>query len=361
MARRSVGDRDMTSEMRYRTVGSSGLVVSVVGIGCNAFGSRIGIDDVRAVVGAALDGGITLFDTADIYGMGASEEMLGTALGGRRDRVVVATKFGVSPDPGESHPFEARASRRYVRRAVDASLRRLGTDYIDLYQLHRPDGVTPILETLEALSDLVRDGKIRYFGCSNLTAWQIIEADWTSRGNGTGRFVSAQNEYSLTNRSAELELLPACAHAGIGVLAYSPLDSGLLTGLYARGAAIREGSLLATHPDYFENADFECIDALTRFAEERAVSLVDVAIGSLVAHPAIASVIVGATKPEHVRANVQAGAWRPAPADIAALANLTSGARPTRTYHNQVSDHLTLLNRPRPVAPDLAVGYGRSL
>lgn len=343
------------SEMHYRSVGSSGLVVSTVGLGCNAFGSRIGLAEVRAVVDEALTCGITLFDTAETYGDGASEQTLGKALGAERDRVVIATKFGVPPNPADADPFVARASRRYVRRAVESSLRRLGTDYIDLFQLHRPDGVTPLDETLDVLTDLVHEGKIRYFGSSNLTAWQVIDADWTSRVKGRGRFVSAQSEYSLTNRSAESELLPACEQAGIGVLAYSPLDSGLLTGLYTRGAGIREGSLLATHPEYFENADFELLDALAQFAESRGCTLIDVAIGTLLTNPAITSVIVGATKPEHVLANVKAAAWRPTAEDVAELSSLTLGTRRTRTYHNQSSDHLTMLRRPRAAPQDLSV------
>jgi aryl-alcohol dehydrogenase-like predicted oxidoreductase len=346
--------------MRYRTVGSSGLVTSVVGLGGNAFGGRIDLDAARAVVDAALDCGVTLFDTADIYGGGASEEVLGRALGRRRDGVIVATKFGASLDAQGVDRFQARASRRYMHRAVDASLRRLGVDHIDLYQLHRPDGVTPIVETLQALTDLVQAGKIRYFGCSNLTAWQVIEADWTSRAAGVGRFVSAQNEYSLTNRSAERELLPACAQAGVGVLAYSPLDSGLLSGAYTRESSVRAGSLLATHPDYLENADFDCIEALADFARERGVSLVDVAIGTLVAEPVVASVIVGATRPEHVQANVRASEWQPSAEELATVARLTAG-RPARAYHNQRSDRLTILERPRGMAPDLVVGHGDRL
>jgi aryl-alcohol dehydrogenase-like predicted oxidoreductase len=344
----------MTSEMRYRSVGSSGLVVSTVALGCNAFGARIGLAEVRAVVDEALTCGITLFDTAEAYGDGASEETLGKALGAERDRVVVATKFGVPPKPGDAAPFEARASRRYIRRSVESSLRRLDTDYIDLYQLHRPDGVTPLDETLDVLTDLVQEGKIRYFGSSNLTAWQVIDADWTSRVTGRGRFVSAQSEYSLTNRSAESELLPACEQAGVGVLAYSPLDSGLLTGLYGRGAAIREGSLLSTHPDYFENADFDLLDSLAQFAESHGCTMVDVALGTLLANPAITSVIVGATKPAHVRSNVKAAAWCPPAADMAELSSLTSGSR-KRTYHNQSSGHLTMLRRPRAAPQNLSV------
>ena len=231
------------TDMRYQPLGDSGLMVSVVGVGCNAFGSRIDLDRTREVVDAAIDAGVTLFDTADSYGDGASEELLGQALGSRREDVVVATKFGM----GEHHAehFGAHGSRRYVRRAVEASLRRLGTDHIDLYQLHRPDPITPVEETLEAMSELVTEGKVRYIGSSNLSAWQVVDADWVARTSGLQRFVSAQNEYSLYNREAEDELVPACESTGVGLLPYFPLAYGLLTGKYSRGEAAPEGSRLA--------------------------------------------------------------------------------------------------------------------
>ncbi len=228
--------------MRYNPLGDSGLMVSVVGVGCNAFGARIDEDQTKAVVDAAIEQGITLFDTADSYGDGASEELLGRALGTRRESVLVATKFGMGDHDAEH--FGAHGSRRYVRRAVEASLRRLGTDYIDLYQLHRPDPITPIDETLDAMSDLVTEGKVRYLGSSNLSAWQVADADWVARTAGYHRFVSAQNEYSLYNRSAEDELLPACERFGIGLLPYFPLAYGLLTGKYRRGEAAPAGSRL---------------------------------------------------------------------------------------------------------------------
>src|SRR5919112_6695280 len=221
--------------MRYRPLGHSGLVVSVVGIGCNAFGSRVDADGVRAIVDAAFEAGITFFDTADTYGLGASEELLGAALRGRRDDVVVATKFGMDMHGRNGPDHGARASRRYVRRAVEASLRRLGTDHIDLYQLHQPDLVTPIEETLEALTELVTEGKVRYVGCSNFAAWEVVDAHWTAVSRGLRPIVSSQNEYSLYNRAAEEELVPALSRLGVGLIAYFPLAYGLLTGKYRRG------------------------------------------------------------------------------------------------------------------------------
>src|SRR3954466_15798334 len=223
------------SDMTYRPLGQSGLMVSVVGLGCNAFGSRIDADRTQRVVDAALDAGITLFDTADTYGGGESEELLGRALGTRRDDVVVATKFGMDMEGANGRDWGARASRRYVRRAVEASLRRLGTDRIDLYQLHQPDLVTPISETLETLSELVAEGKVRYVGCSNFAAWEVVDAHWTAASAGLRPFVSAQNEYSLYNRAAEEELIPALLHVRMSLIAYFPLAYGLLTGKYRRG------------------------------------------------------------------------------------------------------------------------------
>ncbi|MGH3510236.1 MAG: aldo/keto reductase, partial [Nocardioidaceae bacterium] len=222
--------------MSYGPVGSSGLMVSIVGIGCNAFGSRTDEPGVRAIVDAALDAGVTLFDTSDTYGAGASEELLGRALRGRRDEVVIATKFGMDMHGANGPDWGARASRRYLMRAVDASLRRLGTDWIDLYQLHQPDLVTPVEETLDALNRLVEAGKVRYLGCCNFKAWQVVDADWAASSAGIQGFVSAQNEYSLYNRSAEEELVPALEHVGMGLLPYFPLAYGLLTGKYRRDA-----------------------------------------------------------------------------------------------------------------------------
>jgi aryl-alcohol dehydrogenase-like predicted oxidoreductase len=308
------------SEMTYRHLGDSGLVVSVVGIGCNNFGGRMDQAATDAVVGQALDSGITLFDTADVYGGGGkSEEMLGKALGSRRGDAVIATKFGGDMQGANGPDWGARGSRRYVRKAVESSLRRLGTDYIDLYQIHSPDPVTPREETLSALTELVRAGKVRYLGSSNYAGWQVLDADWISRTAGLERFVSAQNRYSLLDRGVEKELVPACEHAGVGILPYFPLASGLLTGKYRRGEPAPEGTRLATRRDTLENADFDRVEALQRFADERGVSLLHVAIGGLAAQPAVASVIAGATRPEQVVANVAAGTWVPTADDLVAL------------------------------------------
>jgi aryl-alcohol dehydrogenase-like predicted oxidoreductase len=313
------------ADMRYVPLGKSGLKVSVVGVGCNAFGARIDGERTQAVVDAALDHGINFFDTADSYGEGASEELLGRALGPRRDDVLVATKFGMGAHAYD--PDVAHGGRRYVRRAVEASLRRLGTDYIDLYQLHRPDPVTPVAETLEAMSELVTEGKVRYLGSSNLTAWQVTDADWTARTSGTQRFISAQNEYSLYNRLAEAELVPACEAAGVGLLPYFPLAYGLLTGKYRRGEAAPEGSRLSAEnqAERLKDADWDRIEALQTFADERDVTLLELAISGLAAQPGVASVISGATRPEQVASNVAALRWTPTEQDLAALRELRHG------------------------------------
>ena len=314
------------SDMTYRPLGPSGLMVSTIGLGTNAFGSRIDADESQAVVDAALDAGVTLFDTADTYGGGASEELLGRALGKRRDDVVLATKFGMDTGGANGPDWGARASRRYVRRAVEASLQRLGTDHIDLYQLHQPDLVTPVEETLEALTELVTEGKVRYVGCSNFAAWEVVDAHWTASTAGLRPFVSAQNEYSLYNRSAEEELVPALSHLGLSLIAYFPLAYGLLTGKYRRGDRAPAGSRLAAdnQAHRLANADWERIEALQRYADERGVGILDVAIGGLAAQPTVASVIAGATRPEQVEANVRAGLWQPSAEDLAALAEVNA-------------------------------------
>jgi aryl-alcohol dehydrogenase-like predicted oxidoreductase len=303
--------------MRYRRLGDSGLAVSVVGLGCNNFGRRIDIDATKAVVDAAIDNGITLFDTADSYG--ESETFLGEVLQGRRDEVVIATKFGNDLRGALGRDFGARGSRRYVRRAIERSLRRLRTDHVDLYQLHQPDPATPIEETLAALTELVREGKVRYLGSSNFAAWQVADADWTARSAGTERFISAQNHYSLLERGVERELVPACERFGVGLLPYFPLANGLLTGKYHRGEPPPEGSRLEKRPEYLSDARFEVVEKLERYATERGLTLLEVAIGGLAAQPAVASVIAGATKPEQVRANIAAGEWEPSEADLAVL------------------------------------------
>ena len=311
------------SEMSYRRLGASGLVVSVVGIGCNNFGRKLDADGTREVVDAAFDAGITLFDTADIYGTphGASEQCLGAALKGRRDEVVLASKFGMDMEGLNGNDFGARGSRRYIVRAVEASLRRLETDYLDLYQMHEPDPQTPIDETLAALDDLVRSGKVRYLGNSNFAGWQIADADWTARAGNLTPFVSAQNQYSLLQRGVEAEVVPACEHFGLGLLPFFPLDSGLLTGKYRRGEKPAAGTRLAQerYRRWLDDADWDTIEALTAFGAERGHSLLDVAIAGLAARPAVTSVIAGATSAEQVQANAAAGAWRLTADDVAAL------------------------------------------
>ena len=310
--------------MTYRPLGESGLVVSAVGIGCNAFSRRVDQDGVAGILAAARDTGVTLLDTADVYGvtLGASEEMLGIALEGQRDEFVVATKFGGGRQPDS----RARASRSTIVAAVEGSLRRLRTDHIDLYQLHVPDDVTPIDETLSALTDLVRAGKVRYVGSSNFAAWQIADADWTARAAGLERFVSAQNGYSLLDRAVEDEVVPACETYGIGVLPYFPLEYGLLTGKYQRGAAAPPGSRAALDPErsqWLRDADWDRIEALTAYAEQRDLTLLDVAIAGLAAQPAVGSVISGATRGDQVRANAAALRWEPTAEDLVELDELT--------------------------------------
>jgi aryl-alcohol dehydrogenase-like predicted oxidoreductase len=309
--------------MTYRQLGDSGLTVSTVGLGCNNFG-RIDTDATAAVVGAALDAGITLFDTADIYGLGASEELLGRALGSERENVVVATKFGMDMRGANGPDWGARGSRRYIRKAVESSLRRLGTEWIDLYQYHRPDPVTPLEETLAALHELVVEGKVRYIGSSNFAGWQVVEADWVARTGGLTPFVSAQNEYSLLERDVEDEVVPACEHVGVGLLPFYPLASGLLTGKYRRGEAAPEGTRLAGQSGRLDEADWDTIEALSAYAAARGLRPIDVAVGGLAAQPAVASVIAGATRPEQVADNVRAGLWEPTAEDLATLDEITS-------------------------------------
>ncbi len=310
--------------MTYRRLGDSGLVVSVVGIGCNNFGRKLDLDGTRAVVDAALDAGINFFDTADIYGepQGSSEELLGQALKGRRDDVVVATKFGMDMHGLNGPDHGARGARRYIARAVEASLRRLDTDHIDLYQMHEPDPGTPIDETLAALDDLVTAGKVRYLGNSNFAGWQIADADWTASSQGRTRFISAQNHYSLLERSVEAEVIPACERFGLGMLPFFPLANGLLTGKYKRDEAPPAGSRLSGGGRYAERlaaADWDTIEAVEAYAAERGISMLQVAIGGLAARPAVTSVIAGATTPEQVRANAEAGTWQPTDEDLDTL------------------------------------------
>jgi aryl-alcohol dehydrogenase-like predicted oxidoreductase len=294
--------------MDYRNLGHSGLRVSRVGLGCNTFGGRIGLEATRAVVDRAIDLGITLFDTADAYGnRGGSESALGEVLGPRRNAIVLATKFGL---PMDDSGRLGGASRGYIMTAVEASLKRLKTDWIDLYQLHRPDPGTPIEEALRALDDLVRQGKIRYLGCSNMGAWQFADAMWTARANGLARFVSVQDEYSMLQRDVERDLLPAAGHFGAGLLPYYPLAGGLLSGKYRRGAAMPEGARLTVTPAlanrYVTSANWDKLERLEAFGAARGRSLLELAFAWLTSRPVVASVIAGATAPEQVEANVRA-------------------------------------------------------
>jgi aryl-alcohol dehydrogenase-like predicted oxidoreductase len=299
--------------MRTRTLGDGGPEVSVVGLGTNNFGRRCDYEQTLAVIDAAIDAGVTLFDTADIYGQGTSEDFIGRALEGRRDKVVIATKFGSEMD---ERPEERRGNPDYIRWAIEGSLRRLRTDVIDVYQMHQPDPLTPIEETLGALNDLVHEGKVRWIGSSNVTAEQIEAAEDVARGAGFHRFVSVQNQYSLVERDAEDDVLPTCARLEIGFLPYFPLASGLLTGKYRRGEAATEGRLAG-----LEIADerWDRAEALQRYGDDRGRSLLEVAVGGPLAMPAVTSVIAGATKPEQVHANVAAGAWEPSSDDVEAL------------------------------------------
>ena len=312
--------------MNYRTLGKSGLEVSAVGLGCNNFGMRIDLDAARKVVHKALDLGVNLFDTADIYGnMGGSETMLGQILGDRRKDIVLATKFSGPMVEGKTRKD---TSRRYIMSAVEASLKRLKTDWIDLYQLHFPDPLTPIQETLGALDDLVHHGKVRYIGCSNMAAWQVVEAQWTSRHLGVARFISCQDEYSLLARDIEREKLPAIEAYGLGLLPYFPLASGLLTGKYKRNSPPPAGTRLAAMQGlsnrFASDANWNIVEQLEAFCARKGHKLVDLAFSWLLARPSVASVIAGATKPEQVEQNVTAAAWALTPEEVAEVDRISA-------------------------------------
>ena len=308
------------SSLPTRALGASGLDVSVVGLGCNNFGRRTDLETTRAVVDAALEEGVTFLDTADIYGRGMSEEYLGEVLQGRRDQVVLATKFGMDMGDGRG----PRGSRDYVLHCIDASLKRLRTDTIDYYWYHEPDGVTPILETLEVLHELVQAGKVRAIGASNFDADQLAEAAAVAQEHGLTPFTAVQNEYSLLAREAEREVLPASERLGIGFVPFFPLASGLLTGKYRRGEGAPSGTRLADRDEIATAEQFDLLEDLQRFADERGVPMIDVAIGALLARDVVSSVIAGATKPEQVRANAGAGRWEPGDDGLAALRDVLS-------------------------------------
>jgi aryl-alcohol dehydrogenase-like predicted oxidoreductase len=311
----------MMRTMRYRTLGDSGLLVSVVGLGCNNFGGRLDVAGTRAVVDAAIDVGITLFDTADIYGKdGGSELALGEVLGSRRDQVVLATKFGHQKvDMGYGAAAGAKGGRAYIRRAVEKSLTRLRTDYIDLYQLHTSDPLTPIEETIAALGELVTEGKVRYIGHSNLSGWQLADAAHKAAQASRTPFISAQNHWSLLERDAEAEVIPAAIAFGLGVLPYFPLANGLLTGKVRRGQGIPENSRLAQRSAFVTDEKLDKVEALIAWGAEHGVSILEIAIGGLAAQPGCTSVIAGAMTPDQVKANSAAGEWEPTPAELAEI------------------------------------------
>jgi aryl-alcohol dehydrogenase-like predicted oxidoreductase len=312
--------------MRYRSLGESGLLVSVVGLGCNNFGRRLDVAGTRAVVDAAIDAGITLFDTAESYGnSGGSERALGEVLGKRRDQIVLATKFGhQSNDMGYGPAAGAKGGRSYIRRAVTESLRRLRTDYIDLYQLHTPDPSTPLEETLAALDELVTEGKVRYIGHSNFSGWQVADAAHLAVAAGKTPFISAQNHWSLLERDAETEVVPAALHFGLGVLPFFPLANGLLTGKVRRGQPVPANSRLAGRDGYITDAKLDKVEALIDWADKHGVTVLDVAIGALAALPGCSSVIAGATSADQVTSNAVAGQWQPSPEELAEIEAITA-------------------------------------
>lgn len=308
----------MSNSLPHRQIGD--LSVSAVGLGCNQIGSRLDLEQTRALVDAALDAGIDFFDTADIYGnRGGSETLLGEVLKGRRDQVVLATKFGMDMLGANGEPAGPRGSAPYIRQAVEASLRRLQVDVIDLYQYHEPDGVTPIEETLGALDELVREGKVRFIGCSNFSAAQLREAAEAAEREGYASFVSVQNEYSLLERGLEADVMPEADRLGVAIVPYFPLARGLLTGKYRRGEPAPPGTRLHGRERVADDETFDRLEALDRYAGERGLTPAEVAIGALAAQPGVASVIAGATRPEQVRANAAAARWQPSAEDLREL------------------------------------------
>ena len=318
--------------MRYRPVGESGLVVSVAGLGCNNFGGRLDTDGARAVVDAAIDAGVTLFDTSDTYGAGGgSERALGEILGRRRDRIVLATKFGhQGADMGYGPAAGAKGGRAYIRRAVTESLRRLRTDYIDLYQLHTPDPVTPVEETIAALHELVPEGKVRYLGHSNFSGWRLADAAHLAAKAGYTPFISSQNHWSLLERGAEADVVPAARHFGLGVLPFFPLANGLLTGKVRQGQPVPAGSRLASRPGYVTDEKLAKVEALTGWAERQGSTLLEVAVGALAAQPGCGSVIAGAMTPEQVKANAAAADWIPSADQLAEIDQIVPPSAPER-------------------------------
>ena len=315
--------------MDYRSLGRSGLRVSTVGLGCNNFGRANTLTQSKqgtaAVIHAAIDAGITLFDTADIYGAerGLSETLMGETLGSRRDEIVLATKFGMDMAGTNGPDWEARGSRRYIRIAVEASLRRLQTDWIDLYQLHRPDPLTPIDETISALDELITEGKVRHIGHSNLAGWQIADAEYVAALGSHPKFISAQNEYSLLVRDAEAEVLPAVNAYGLGFLPFFPLYNGLFTGKFSRTGGPDDSRIMNLRPHLAANAPWDTMDAYADFCAARGITMLEATFSWLLAQPGLTSVIAGATRPEQVVQNAAApSAWVASPAEIAEISHL---------------------------------------
>ena len=317
------------AEIEYRSLGTSGLMVSTIGLGCNNFG-RSGTATAEqagttAVIDAAIAAGVTLLDTADIYGAerGLSETLMGHALRGNRDKIVLATKFGMDMNGLNGPDWNARGSRRYIRRAVEGSLRRLRTDWIDLYQLHQPDPNTPVEETLDTLDDLIGEGKIRYIGHSNLAGWQIAEAEFTARLASHPRFISAQNEYSLLMRDAEDEVLPAVNAYGLGFLPFFPLYNGLFTGKFSRDGGPADSRIMMIRRHLVDDAPWDLLEAFQDWCDERDVTMLAATLAWLLAQPGLASVIAGATRPEQIEQNADAAtAWRPSAAEVAWISDL---------------------------------------
>jgi 1-deoxyxylulose-5-phosphate synthase len=320
-----VEDWRMT-DMTYRPLGKSGLIVSSIGLGCNNFGRpkthTATQEATTEVIDAAIDAGITLLDTADIYGgeRGLSETLMGNSLKGKRDRIVLASKFGMNMEGANGPDWGARGSRRYIRLAVESSLKRLQTDWIDLYQYHTHDGVTPIGETLDALDDLIQEGKARYIGHSNLAGWQIAEAEYLAELRQHPKFISAQNEYSLIARGVEHEVLPAVNAYRLGFLPFFPLFNGLFTGKYTRAGGPADGRLSAIRPEALKRVNWDAMESYQKFCDERKFTMLEATVGWFLAQPGVTSIIAGATKPEQVRQNAAAGgAWTPSAEDAATI------------------------------------------
>jgi aryl-alcohol dehydrogenase-like predicted oxidoreductase len=314
------------TELTYRPLGKSGLIVSTIGLGCNNFGRpktrTVTQEATTEVIDAAIEAGITLLDTADIYGgeRGLSETLMGHALKGKRDNIVLATKFGMDMQGANGPDWGARGSRRYIRIAVESSLKRLQTDWIDLYQYHAPDGITPIGETLDALDELIQEGKVRYIGHSNLAGWQIAEAEYLAELRQHPKFISAQNEYSLIAREVEHEVLPVVNAYGLGFLPFFPLFNGLFTGKYTRAGGPADGRLSAIRPEALKRVNWDAMESYQSFCDERKITMLEATIGWFLAQPGVTSIIAGATKPEQVRQNADAGgAWTPSAEDAATI------------------------------------------